>query len=179
MGILTSPQSPIHIAGWRVSIKPMSVSSAWLKLSCPTRFSLVIGTIWNDPNGTPTYGIIPPYSEPFPSVPINGSTYFKESAQADAHTAAAKAATQNLFARCPIVPLLKYRTNYSTAIATIHSPDIKSRMYGSSGQRAMQGFPDLAKRIDRTNREIVSRSTSQSLCLTPSRSLQCQTSLPH
>ena len=53
MGIRTSPQSPIQMAGWRVRMKPMSASSAELKLSWPTRLRRVMGTMWNDPNGTP------------------------------------------------------------------------------------------------------------------------------
>ena len=95
----TCPQSPIQMAGWRVRMKPMSVSSAWLKLSCPTRLRRVIGTMWNEPNGTPTYGIMPPYCEPLPSVPISGSTCARAPAftGAPANATAAIAANASLF----------------------------------------------------------------------------------
>jgi hypothetical protein len=32
-----------------------------------------MGTHWIEPNGTPVIGIMPPYWEPLPSVPMRGS----------------------------------------------------------------------------------------------------------
>ena len=70
----TSPQSPIQMVGWRVRINPSRFSSSALKLSRPIRFVRVIGTRWNDPNGTHVFGCTPPYCVPTPSVPTKGST---------------------------------------------------------------------------------------------------------